>query len=343
MILTNQWTEYSHGHARTELRLLKNLLAEKGITSQILSADPHFGDIQSTISNFNKFIPSQIDRGPLHRKILRYKDYQLTKMWEAVMASNGNHSTLVLSSGFWPLLLLTLKKPLVSKLIFRLISPPDLYSVSDSDLSLIFKALNSERLLLGIETLDGQKFLQTNLGIEATFVPPLSTTTAVLNPSKIGIIWSVTDSATALDITSVIEKFEEKEILVKLPVGIDLNQLKCDTTNVEVIPNGITDELFATQIGRLKSAYLPHRHYRLRGSGLVTSMLGSGISVLVHEENSFVEDFNFSKLLNVTNERNLETDLGIMENLESDRNLEAKKIRTFINTKWEEFLVPKND
>lgn len=259
------------------------------------------------------------------------------------MASNGNHSTLVLSSGFWPLLLLTLKKPLVSKLIFRLISPPDLYSVSDSDLSLIFKALNSERLLLGIETLDGQKFLQTNLGIEATFVPPLSTTTAVFNPSKIGIIWSVTDSATALDITSVIEKFEEKEILVKLPVGIDLNQLKCDTTNVEVIPNGITDELFATQIGRLKSAYLPHRHYRLRGSGLVTSMLGSGISVLVHEENSFVEDFNFSKLLNVTNERNLETDLGIMENLESDRNLEAKKIRTFINTKWEEFLVPKND
>jgi hypothetical protein len=173
-------------------------------------------------------------------------------------------------------------------------------------------------------------------------VPPLSTTTAVLNPTKIAIFWSVTDSATALDISNAIEVFEEKEILVKLPVGIHLNQLKCDTRNVEVVPNGITDELFAAYISKLKSVYLPHRNYRLRGSGLVTSMLGSGISVLVHEENSFVKDFNFSKLLGVTNDRNLKIKIENMENLDLDRNLEAEKIRAYINTKWEEFLVPKN-
>jgi hypothetical protein len=342
MILTNQWTEFSHGHARTELRLLKSFLAQRGTNSQILSAANDFGDLQSIVSDFSGFIPRQIDRGPIHRKILKYKENQLTKMWEDRVASIEGDSTLVVSSGFWPILLLALKKPVVDKLVFRLISPPKISSVSDSDLKIVLNALDSGRLILGIETLDGQEYLRTHLSIDAEFVPPLSTTSEVLNPSKTGIVWSVTDSTSASRISETINKFEKKNLLIKLPVGIELNQLKCDTTGVEVIPNGISDELFALQIRKLKTVYLPHKNYHLRGSGLITSMLGSGVSVLVHEENSFVRDFNFSNLLVVTNDVNLKNNLEIIEDLKLDRRLEAEKIRTYINTKWEGFLELKN-
>lgn len=342
MILTNQWTQFSHGHARTELRLLKSFLAQRGTNSQILSTATDFGDLRSTVNDFSTFIPRQIDRGPIHRKILNYKENQLTKMWEGRVASIAGDSTLVVSSGFWPILLHALKKPLVNKLVFRLISPPEISSVGNSDLKLVLKALDSGRLILGIETLDGQEYLQTRLGIDAEFVPPLSTTSEVLNPSKIGIVWSVTDSTSASTISETIEKFERKNLLIKLPVGIAVNQLKCDTTGVEVIPNGISDELFAILIRKLKTVYLPHKNYHLRGSGLITSMLGSGVSVLVHEENSFVRDFNFSNLLVVTNEVNLKNNLDIIEDLKLDRSLEAEKIRTYIDTKWEGFLELKN-
>lgn len=342
MILTNQWTEYSHGHARTELRLLKSFLAERGITSQILSAVPNFGDLQSTVNDLSKYIPSQINRGPIHQKILKYKDNQISKMWEGRVASDENHSTFVVSSGFWSLLLLTLKKPLVINLVFRLISPPELSSIRSSDVKLVLKAIASKRLVLGIETLDGQEYLWTHLGVDAVFVPPLSTTSVGLNPSKIGIIWSVTDSATNSEICSVIEKFEKQNLLIKLPVGTELSHLQCDTTEVEVIPNGISDESFATQISKLKSVYLPHKDYKLRGSGLITSMLGSGVSVLAHEENSFVDDFKFSKLLIVTNEEDLKTNIRNLDKLALDRNLEAKEIKAYINTKWENFLGFKN-
>ena len=346
MILTNQWTEYSHGHARTELRLLKEFLTQIGISSQILSSDPNFGDIHSPVTSRTVLIPKIINRGPVHRWTLKNQESQLARMWESEVASIPDEPILIVSSGFWPQLVQTLKKKRIRKLIFRLISPPEVGSTRISEVKHVLDSIQSQNLILGIETLDGVEYLRENFGISATFVPPLSPIgDTFLNSNKIGIIWSVTDTASISEISAILNQLDSDELVIKLPIGVKVDQLTCDLSRTEIIPNGISDELFAKRVGSLESAYLPHRNYKLRGSGLVATLLGSGVNVLAHEENSFIQDFRFSKLLFTTNDSEIISDLLHLRNLgtlKTTRNSEAEKVRDYIRTRWHDLVVGEN-
>ncbi len=343
MILTNQWTEYAHGHARTELRLAKLLLSEKGISSEILSISSNFGDIFSDVENYYKRIPSYLIRGPIYRKSLMSQERNLATSWGKVINGLPEDNHLVITSGYWPQLIQVLRKCTCNRITFRLISPPHAGTIASREQKLVQNFLSSRKLKLGIETLDGLEYLQLNFRIKAEYVPPLTTfATRTVNRSKIGIIWSVTDQVSTSQINRVISLFRNKKLLIKLPLGINQDDLNLDKSRIEIIPNGISDELFENYLGQLQTAYLPHKNYKLRGSGLITSMIGSGIVVIVDEDNSFARDFDFSKLVIVTNDANLQSDLDITLNERNqflNRDIEAENLRAFIHKQWTDFLV----
>ena len=342
MILTNEWTKYPHGHARTELRLAKILLERSGISSQILSVSSDFGDIQAHLKKSLLVIPKQLVRGPVYRKKLINQEKILAASWGKIISELPKNTPLVITSGFWSQLIQVLRNKQIGKVKFRLISPPMDNALNKQELQLVFNSLKFNKLTLAIETLDGVEFLNKKLGISASFVPPLTTyAVSAPAPSKIGIIWSVTDQSSILEIKRIINLFENCNLLIKLPLGIEFSELRCTNTRIELIPNGISDEQFELYLGQLKSAYLPHKNYVVRGSGLITSMMGSGITVLVNEENSFFRDFDFSKLILGTNNENLEKNIQkLLESDDSslDRELESEKIRTLIIDRWSDFL-----
>jgi hypothetical protein len=156
----------------------------------------------------------------------------------------------------------------------------------------------------------------------------------------------VTDLATISEIKDVLSHFGPKDILVKLPIGIDPTELDSMPGNIEVIPNGISDDYFSSQIMKLDFAYLPHRNYFLRGSGLITSLLGSGVIVFTHASNSFIHDFTFSTLLIPINDDDLKTrilEARVFALKGIDRQAEADKVNMFIKAKWLDFLDPQNE
>jgi hypothetical protein len=249
----------------------------------------------------------------------------------------------VITSGYWPQLIQVLKKCKSDQITFRLISPPHAGTLSCQEKKLVHESLISKKLKLGIETLDGLEFLQVNFGIRAEYVPPLTTyATRAVNRSKTGIIWSVTDPVEVSQINRIISQFRNQKLLIKLPLGINPNDLNYDKSRVELIPNGISDEIFESYLEQLQAVYLPHKNYKLRGSGLITSMIGSGIVVLVHEDNSFARDFEFSNLVIATNDVSIKRDLDLIlsQNKEGfNRTDEAEKVKAFIYKKWTNFLV----
>jgi hypothetical protein len=113
--------------------------------------------------------------------------------------------------------------------------------------------------------------------------------------------------------------------------------------SLEVIPNGISDDYFSSQIEKLDFAYLPHRNYFLRGSGLITSLLGSGVVVFTNATNSFIHDFTFSTLLIPIDEDDLKSrilEAKVFGLKEIDRKAEADKVNMFVKAKWLDFLDP---
>jgi hypothetical protein len=347
VILTNQWTDLTHGHGRTELRLVQALLNEAGVRSETLSVSPHFGDIQVQLKKLDNLLPRLIVRGPIYRQTLKYQANELSKTWERTLITRSNDSTLAITSGFWPQLIATLKIKAPNKTIFRLISPPDVEVAKNIEVNKVRHALSTGKLTLGIETLDGMEYLENKFGITAFLVPPLcSVNGATSRQTKTGIIWPVTDKSSSEEISHVIEQFEGSSLVIKLPVGIEANDISCISDEIEVIPNGITDEFFAAQIGKLKYVYLPHKGYLRRGSGLVTSMLGSGIVVMAQKNNSFMQDFAFSKLLIGTDDSKIKATFS--EILKSDiskdeRQDEAGKINRYIKHKWLELFGLNNE
>lgn len=347
MLLTNQWTEYSHGHARTELILVKEILRQRGVPAEILSVSSDFGDVHLKIRKFSWFIPHQIIRGPLYRINEKFVEHELARVWERALSKRKHDTSLMITSGFWSQLLQALQKHNPNGLSFRLISPPENSLAMASDIQLVRESIESKNLFLGVETIDGLEYLFTQFGIKAKLVPPLTTIVSQISEGKkLGIFWSVTDSATVSEINSLLSLFDAEGIMVKLPIGIDPALLKDSSSKIEIIPNGVTDEFFAAKIKELAFAYLPHKGYRLRGSGLLTSLLGSGIIVFAHESNSFMKDFSFSKLLIAINDSSLKQVIGQMKeegHVGIDRKLEADKVNAFINEKWQDFLDPQNE
>jgi hypothetical protein len=344
VLLTNQWTEYPHGHARTELRLVKELLEERGIRSEILSNSSEFGDLYSKTRCFSRLIPKKIIRGPLYRFKVKFDESEKSRTWQSELSHRAPLYPLVVTSGFWSQLLNALNKSGINRIWFRLISPPAKCLASAPEIQLVLEAIRSGRLFLGVETTDGLNYLNSHFGINAKLVPPITSVTKdVIKGNRVGIIWSVTDPATISEIKSELSYFDPKEILVKLPIGIDPKELDNMPNGIEVIPNGISDDCFSAQIEKLDFAYLPHKDYLLRGSGLITSLLGSGVVVFTHANNSFVQDFSFSTLLIPINENDMKAKIfkaKVFALKEIDRKAEADKVNMFVNAKWLDFLDP---
>lgn len=347
MIITNEWTEVAHGHARTELRLVKKFVNDKGLLVEILSTTSNFGDIILPFKDGTAQIPRILLRGPLYRQSLKHKYKKIAKYWEQALAGETKHMALVITSGFWPSLLYVLKFASSKKIYFRLISPPDLKEVKKRDVRLIKECIQSNRLNLGIETSDGLEFFKSHFGISALLVPPLTSINSDIQESgKVGVFWSVTDPATSEEIIKTLSKFTNIDLLVKLPVGFKSNQLHSVMSRIELIENGVSDEEFTELIRKIKYAYLPHKGYRLRGSGLVTSMLGSGAYVLAHEDNSFFQDFKFSKLMIPVKEAEIPTAIFDIEKhslTKLDRRVAADHVNDFIKQKWSTFLDISNE
>jgi hypothetical protein len=339
VILTNQWTEVTWGHGRPELRLTKSLLFEEGIFSRILSASKEFGDIHFEIDPQPTYLPKVMLRGPIYRKNEKIRERNLARKWANI--NSLVEEPLVVSSGLWPQLIALLKLEKPKKVLYRLIYPPNFETTDYEDIELVRNAQNSGRLILGIETLDGYDYLEERFRISALLVPPLTTLNEVnISAANFGIFWSVTDASPPSEISKVIQQNSTDKMVIKLPLGVSTSDLTCDLSNIRIISNGITDLQFAEELKELKYAYLPHQNYQRRGSGLVTSMLGSGIFVLAHKSNSFLRDFSFSKLLiNVDEEEPSKTSyLDYLPTSTIDRHMEAVRVNNFVKEKWLTFL-----
>lgn len=295
--ISNPWTAIPHGHARTELNLLKKLIEKNGHECSIISESEEFGDILD-LRRAHSFQSRIFLRNPLYTlagywKILRYfrstiqKFRKFANTGDELIFSSVNYEQFVIATIFFRR----------QKLSLRVFNCPK-SEMSKSSRYIVKAFFKNSKCKIGAETKEIATWLSLNLDLEAHIVPPLTLLRSQIKPSSkrnyvsksqnIGIIYPVTSKFNPNEFEAALHSLEEHRIKVKLPISPDP---LIDRSNLEIIPNGVPDELLSNLIYDLDIVILMNHNYMNRGSGLLTLCMSLGVQIFVFEDNNYVDSY----------------------------------------------------
>jgi hypothetical protein len=209
--------------------------------------------------------------------------------------------------------------------------------------------LNVNTRKIAAETKEITAWLSFNLNLNAQVVPPLTllrnqTKTfrfenRDLKKGKVGIMYPVTSYLDSDEFQVVLDNFKEQKVKVKLPMGYSL---LVDSTNMETIPNGISDEILRDLIYDLDAVVLMNHNYVNRGSGLLTLCMSLGCYIFLFEDNNYVESYReHYPLIPILDIKHIFKksilDLSTLEDPEIRMKLSHEFV-DYVNSRWEKFL-----
>jgi hypothetical protein len=341
--LYNPWTEVSHGHARSELSTAKIILSDKCSDVEIISFAKDFGDIhidlpKRKIGN----IPNILKRGPLFRfSVAQFQqdhDQQLLKFLRSTPTSLEQQ--LIITSARAENLKILYDEGINHMSIrARIIHPPEKTKL----IGLLDFASNMKNTKIAVETFDGKEFL-ARLGItNIQVLPPIQGATPIkLNHhrDKVGVFWPVSFSESVSNLGRILDKVKQFNCLVRLPGNLDHKELRNRYPDYTFIERGISEEDFNRFIGDTRIAILPHREYKMRGSGLAAILAGCGIPILSYSSNSFFKDIQkYARIENLENF--IDNDILLVRRIENEISnpSNSTQYRRWTIESWDQFLA----
>jgi|688.fasta_scaffold365614_2 hypothetical protein len=346
--VTNPWTKIPHGHARTELMALRDLIQIKGLDCSIISETDDFGDV--FVDNSDLLIELQFfTMNPLYTflrfwNIRRYFKSTISKFnflsepGDDLIVSSANFEQFVIAAVFFG----------QQDLYIRVFSCPE-KKLSKLHKNFIKFFLRSQNFRIGTETQEIANWFKDNLDLDTKIVPPLNKLRNQSIPESIihinsqqraiGIFYPVTSTVDIEELQKIISIFNIEDVHVKFPTEIPK---KLAYENVKIIKNGISDLELNSRINSLDAVILMNHNYINRGSGLLTLCMSLGKLIYVFEDNNFVISYKERyPLISVQNSEQIAQQYNMERFWDSDKeklkNISINFVE-YVNTSWEEFL-----
>jgi hypothetical protein len=326
LFLYNPWTGVAHGHARNELNIAKDFLRKSGQSAEIISSDVNYGDVsfEAQMSAMTR-LPDLLQRG----QIFRFSKYQEQKIQANSLAklisrlASDNPSRLVVTSSK-PIDLILFQNMQFRNLSMsiRVISPPE----NEREINAFLEMSKNDKISIAFETNDGTAKAENLSGKKLLTVPPIqgiSNLPDAINRKSIGIFWPVSYFESEGSVRALLKQVSRETCIVRLPGNVDKEKFIKDFPGNEYINRGISDADFNHYVNQVNIAILPHKGYKLRGSGLAAIFAGKGIPILTDSSNSFFADVNGkSDIMQISSD--VLSDINMLK-------LSAKKNRTSKN------------
>ena len=352
--LANQWSSRPHGHGQSELELVKTLIMEFGIQVEVLSQSASFGDeyIGHLGSPF-EYLPQKLIRGPIYRWSERTAQNRLVKKWFSRLSDEGypipHQKSFVLTSSSFNEVETSLKR-LTPGIDFycRITHYQESKIANTKFLGNLMSALERRTLSIAFETHDAMSNFSRYSKMEFPVVAPaqglgVNFTNGSGKDFSLGVIWPLTSYASIEDVETTLSVIpQDISVLVRLPHRIHQNDLSMNFSKWSFMQHGLSFEEYRRSLSQVKTVFLPHEGYVMKGSGLVFEFMSSGIPVLAHNKNAFVRDLEHEKML-ITFDSFERSELsGKLSALLSydpkQTSLDADCLRDTIRNSWVDFL-----
>lgn len=341
ILLFNPWTNALHGHARNELNIAKNLYKEAGVNSEIISLNENYGDIFiETSRSFISKLPSVIKRGVIYKQSKKTENKVTAKSLNVFLKEVRENSPVVL--------VITSCKPSDLAMFdhidlqnidlrIRLISPP----VKMLEIKIFKRLLSRSNVLICFETTDGTIEAKKYVSVNLFTVPPIQALAPIKSDDsdrKVGIYWPVAYFEEEIEVRNLLRIFSNESCIIRLPGNVRQSIFGEEFPQNIYVERGISDSLFYKYVENTKLAILPHKGYKLRGSGLAAIFAGLGIPILADKENSFFPDIEGKSpiwdLPTNIKQRNWYEALSMNKNYGAHRN----SYREWSLSQWQRFL-----
>ncbi len=352
--LTNQWSSRPHGHGQSELELAKTLIMKFGIQVEVLSQSASFGDefIGELRSPF-EFLPEKLIRGPIYRWKERSAQNWLVKEWFSRLNNETNsiplQKSFVLTSSSFEEIEASLKR-LSPEIDFycRITHYQESQIANTKFLRTLMNAVEEQIIHLAFETNDAMLNFSNYSNVEFPVVGPAqglcdNFTYGIGKVFSLGVIWPLTSYASIEDVEKTLLAIpQDISVLVRLPHRIHQNDLSMTNSKWIFMRHGLSFEEYRQSLSQVKTVFLPHEGYVMKGSGLVFEFLASGIPVLAHNKNAFVRDLEHEKML-VTFDSFERSQLSskisaLLSHDPKQTSLDAEILRATIRNSWVDFL-----
>jgi hypothetical protein len=340
VFLYNPWTAVTHGHARNELNLAKDFLRQNGQNAEIISSNKDYGDIHFKIRRPTlSRLPGFLLRGYLFRLLKNQEQKNqvasLLKKLQTLASNNSLHLVVTSCKPNDLILFLNAEFKNIS-LSIRVISPPE----SDREIEAFLQINKYQQIIVAFETIDGTAKAEALGGKNILTVPPIQGLANLPDSSSeksIGIFWPVSYFEPEGKVRSLLQILSQHHCIVRLPGNVNEEYICRDFPNNSYIDRGISDEAFYSYLNKTSLAILPHKGYKLRGSGLAAIFAGMGIPILTDASNSFFADIIGKSEIRQTSSDVL-NDIELIKIEETKTKNHTNQYHDWTRLQWTEFV-----
>ena len=296
LLITNPWTYAQHGHARSELRILKLFLNQHNVANQIIGISKGFGDFSrfsfGELLHKVKLDHSKRFKGYIDEKLINDLESNLYQ----VSRNLGHNCSGIMFTSAKVSHLFKMNTILVGQynLAIRFIDSPDKSGLSD--IFAILRKNTKYRRIVAIENKRSlNKFEKFKLPI--IHVPPAQSLWVepdLENQSRdrIGVFFPVGKPANGPFALELLNSIRHLNPIVKLPGNMLNKQIVANFHDCDFLLPGMKDEEFTNVLSKIKIAILGHENYITSSSAYASYFVSNNVPILVHSNNRFYDEFN---------------------------------------------------
>jgi len=290
-IITNTWTHAQRGHARDELRTIKQLLMTFSIRTQIVSVHSEFGDVNA------RSLGVTLHRMKLdHLRLFKpFVDFQISRdlsrcIKKGIRLAQPSLSTIVITSSRVNHLM-ELEKLLTgqNRPRIRILNSPNSSFEWESFANFIGRISIAPVIAMEVESsvIESRKYLGGVIHTPSHY--GLQREVSSLNAARkeVGIFWPIGRNVSFGDVKSILNKTRFLNPIVKLPASVDMNRFKKVYPSMTFIPKETNDLEFRTYLSNIKVALLAHKNYTRQSSGYAGYFLANNVPIITSKTNSF--------------------------------------------------------
>jgi hypothetical protein len=341
-VLTNLWTYAKHGHAKSELYQVQDLLNSLRYESHMIGLSYEF-DSSRIISLGRLAHKFKLD----HKRAFKpWVDRKLIQDLESSLLKVSNSSTKTVEK----IVFTSAKFNHVSELgklwegnnnlSLRLIESSRQSEKWDNILKLIQKA--NFRTTLAIEhkksALEGQSFFSRTMHVPAAQSLKLESDQVNSSRNRVGIFFPV---GRPLDLNfgvALIHAVKHLNPIVKLPSYLNSRRFISMYPEVEFIERDVSDERLGGILSTIRVAILAHDNYVNRSSAYASYFVSNGVPTLTQKSNDFESEFGDDYLFSLP--QDLKQISGLIRDLENGfGTISPSPFSRYAKLQWTEFLL----
>ena len=294
-IITNLWTYANHGHSRSELLQIRELLNDLGISVEIVTLvddygiSPRFSLGKATHRlrlDHSRYFKNWVDKrlirdlGKILKRVVEISSATETQV--ALTSAKISHAREISRS--WKLR--------EKKVSIRFLDTPQ----SNEDWLALSKDLNESLSVQNIafelksSVKEAECYFSNVIHVPAAQSLHVESKEVNERRFRVGAFWPVGRSFNLDKIKILLEAIEDFKPIVKLPATLNTREFHAKYPQISFIKQGTPDEEFRKILSTIKVAVLGHENYVNQSSAYASYFVSNDVPVLTSKENAFFID-----------------------------------------------------